>query len=97
MSELPAVSRSGASAKCDAASGVNRAGGTPSLVPPTALNYLGKPPLVKGEKQEDFYQFRMELARDLRPRSFSEWVIVDDLAKLKSDCENRKRVFLIEP
>jgi hypothetical protein len=53
------------------------------LNPPFALKYLGRPPLVRGEKLCDFNQFRLELAQDLSPRSLCEWLIVDEIAKLK--------------
>jgi hypothetical protein len=57
--------------------------GRPRFIPPSALKYLGRPPLVRGEKLHDFNQFRLELAQDLFPRNLSEWLIVDEFAKLK--------------
>jgi hypothetical protein len=44
---------------------------------------LGKPPLVKGEKLEDFNILVRELAQDLNVTRLCEWLIVGEIARLK--------------
>jgi hypothetical protein len=50
---------------------------------PLVLRRLGRPSLTKGEKLEDYYNFMEELAHDLNVTRFCEWLIVEEIARLK--------------
>ena len=50
---------------------------------PMALRQLSIPPLVKGEKSSDYYEFLGSLAKELNPSGLLEWMLLDEVAKLK--------------
>lgn len=50
---------------------------------PRALKLLGRPPLIEGERLRDFNEFLRELAIDVNPQSLVEWLVVDEIARLK--------------
>ena len=41
---------------------------------------FGKPPLIKGEKAEDYWRLWGAFAADLNPKTLSEFIVVNDLA-----------------
>jgi hypothetical protein len=54
-----------------------------TTISPRALKCLGRPPLLKGEKLEDFNVLLHELAQDFNVTRLSEWLIVGEIARLK--------------
>src|SRR5215212_389357 len=50
---------------------------------PHVIQLLGTPPLTAGEKLQDYNIFLLELAKELRPKSLTEWLMVDEVAQLK--------------
>ena len=50
---------------------------------PAVIRLLGQPPLVTGERVQDFEAFLLALSEDLKPGSLCEWLIVCEMAQLK--------------
>ena len=41
---------------------------------------FGKPPLIKGESEEDYWMFWDAFAEDIKPKRWPDWILVNDLA-----------------
>src|SRR5688500_4049057 len=50
---------------------------------PSVVKLLGRPPLLPGEKLQDFEAFVLALSDDLKPGTSSEWPLVNEIAQLK--------------
>src|SRR5215213_5054458 len=50
---------------------------------PQVIQLLGTPALTSGEKLEDYNIFLLELAKELRPTSLTEWLMVAEVAQLQ--------------
>ena len=41
---------------------------------------FGKPPLIKGESEEDYWKFWDAFVEDVKPKRWPDWIVVNDLA-----------------
>jgi hypothetical protein len=41
---------------------------------------FGKPPLIKGESEEDYWKFWDAFVEDIKPKRWPDWIVVNDLA-----------------
>jgi hypothetical protein len=56
-----------------------------TLVPAEIRDMLGKPPLLATEDPNQYDALLTELAREVRPSDFTEWLWVKDIADLTWD------------
>jgi hypothetical protein len=41
---------------------------------------FGKPPLIKGESEEDYWKFWDAFVEDIKPKRWPDWIVANDLA-----------------
>jgi hypothetical protein len=70
----------------------NNKGSIETLVPVEIRNMLGEPPLLATEDPNQYDALLTELAREVRPSAFIEWLWAKDIADLTWDTIRYRRI-----